>query len=434
MSFIHKLNNRFTDNLKLKPVILIALGFLAIYVFYFSIFAFAVNIPYWDDYDSILNFSNNFLGSSLKDKVPLIFSQHNEHRIVFTRISTLASYYLTGKINFKFLIFIGNISLIGLLIIFLRSAAFAKKKFLYFIPAIFLLFQPQYWGDIYFATSSLSSLCVLFFAFASLYLLKKESLKYFIFSLLLALLASFTGGNGMIVFFAGLLTLIYEKKYLKIIIWIFVGAGCILFYFHGYTKPPHHPSIADPIFVHPIHTIIYLFSFLGSCFLNSGFNHAKPVYFLALLSGVLFSLYFIYLIKIKFYKRNIAIASFLLFLILTSCVTALCRSGFDLFPSRYKIISTLILVLSYLTFMETLLEGRMKRLFPILLTCSILFNFISYRNNFNYVILQKKYLIEGLALWESNSPGLSYPDEDRANSIISTAISKGRYSPPKFHK
>jgi hypothetical protein len=433
MSYIHKFKNKLSNNLKYKAAIWIVVACLPIYLFYLSIFTFAVNVPYWDDYDAILNFTNNFFGSSLKDKVTLLFSQHNEHRIVFTRIITSASCYLTGKINFKFLIVVGNISLIGLIILFFKSAAFAKRKFIYFIPSIFLLFQPQYWGDIYFATPALSNLYVLFFAFASLYLLQKEPLKYFIFSLLLALLATFTNGNGMIVFFSGLPALICQKRYGKIIAWAFFGAGCILLYLYGYLKPSHHPSITNSILLHPTHTISYLFNLLGLCFSNGGLICAKPYYSVALLCGILFSLYFIHLIRIKFYKRNIAIFSFLLFLFITSCIMALSRSGFDSLPSRYKIISTLILVLSYLSFMEIAPESRIQRLFPVLLTWSILFNLISYRNNFDCIFLQKKYLMDGLALWEKKSYGLSYPDGGRANSIISAAIGKGRYSPMEPH-
>lgn len=427
---IHKINSIFNIKLKPKTVTLIILAFLPIYIFYCSVFLFTVNIPYWDDYDSILNFTNNFQDSNLKNKILLIFSQHNEHRIVFNRAVTLVSYYLTGKINFKLLVFIGNMSLIGLTILLLKSSVFLQKKVLYFIPAIFLIFQPQYWGGIYFATPSLSNLSVIFFVFASLYLLKKESVKYFIFSLLLALLATFTNGNGIIVFFSALPVLIYQRKHKRIILWISTGMVCALFYFYGYIKPAYHPSIIDSVFVHPLHTLIYLFHFVGLSFLNTGVNYGKSVYLIPLVTGIFFTSYFIYLIRIKFYKKNAVIISFILFLFLTSFAVSLCRSAFDLFPSRYRIISVLISALFYLSLLEILPENKIKRFFPILLTFSILFNLISYYQNYNYFALQKEYLSEGLALWKEGKPSLSYPDANRANSIISTAIAKRRYSMP----
>ncbi len=422
--------NMFTNKLNPKTVVLIVLAFLPGYVFYCFLFLFTVNIPYWDDYDSILNFSNDFQKSNIGEKIKLIFSQHNEHRIVFSRIVILISYYLTGKINFKLLTLIGNMSLIGLAVLFLKSVVFLHKKFLYFIPIIFLLFQPQYWGDIYFATPSLANFYALFFAFAALYLLFKQTQRCFLYSLLLALLATFTNANGMLVFLAALPALFYQKKYKEIIIWICVGTVCILVYSHGYIKPAYHPDIFNSVFVHPCYTIIYFFTFLGLCFSDISINFGKAIYFLPPIIGVIFSLYFIYLIKIKFYKRNLVIFSFLLFLFLTSFVTALCRSGFYSFASRYKIISILMFALFYLSLIVISTGNIRRNIYLISLSFAILFNVISYSVNFRNIILQKKYLIEGVALWKDGKSGLSYPDANRANFIISTAIANKQYSLP----
>lgn len=419
----------FTSILKQKIIILSVLTFLPIYIFYLTIFVFAVNIPYWDDYDAILGFINNYLESNFKNKVTLILSQHNEHRIVFTRVITLLTYYLTNKINFKLLTFIGNISLIGLLLVLLKSFMFSKNKFLYFLPAIFLLFQPQYWGTIYFAMASLSNLYVLFFVFLSLYLLTKQSIKCFLFSLLSSIFATFTSGNGMLVFFVGLVPLIYQKRYKEIILWMLVGIGCVSFYFYGYIKPSQHPGIVASIFATPAHTIIYYFSYLGLCLLDFSW---KAAYLIPLFLGILFFLHFIYLIKTKYYKKNIVITSFLLFLFLTGAVVSLSRSGFEQgLPSRYKIVSVLFLILFYFSIMEIMPHKIINRIFPILLVFSFFFNLFSYHKNFDYIILQKKYLIEGLTLWRNKSSGLSYPDKSRANLIMLNAISKKYYLPPE---
>lgn len=419
--------------LRQKQIILVITAFLPVYIFYLSISFFAINIPYWDDYDAILNFVNKFLDVGLQDKISLIFSQHNEHRIAFTRVIVLATYYLIGKINFKLLTFIGNIGLIGLLIVLLKSFIPPKNKFLHFIPAIFVLFQPQYWGSIYFATPSISNLYVLFFAFLAIYLLSKQRIKYFLFSLLLAISATFTNGNGLFVFFIGLLSLLYQKRDKEIMLWIFVGIVCISFYFYGYIKVSHHPSIADSIFIRPLQTLIYFFCFIGSSFMDFGFKYLKPVYLLPLLIGIFYSLYFLYLIKIKYYKKNGVVFLFLLFLFINGFVAALGRSGFGImgaFPSRYRIISILFLILFYFSMMEILPQEITKRLFSIMLVLAILFNLFSYYSYSDNIILQKKYLIEGLVLWRKHNSGLSYPDENRANSIMSDVITNKLYCPP----
>lgn len=433
MIHTQKTDTLFTDIPRQRIIILSILAFLPVCIFYITIFLFVVNIPYWDDYDAILGFTNNYLESNFKNKITLIFSQHNEHRIVFNRIITLLNYYLSGKINFRFLTLIGNISLLGLLIVLFKSFMFSKNKnkFLYFIPAIFMLFQPQYWGTIYFATPSLSNLYILFFAFLSLYFLTKRTIKLFLFSLLLAIFATFTNGNGILVFFAGLLPLLYQKRYKEIILWLLAGIGCVFFYFYGYAKPSHHPSIIASIFITPVQTIIYFFIYIGLCFLDFGFKYGKNIYFLPFFLGMLCFLYSILLIKTNYCKKNIVIASFLLFLFLTGIVVSLCRSGFNQgLPSRYKITSVLFLILSYLSIMEITPQKIINRIFPVLLVFSILFNLFLYYKNYDFITLQKKYLIDGLTLWRNESSGLSYPDEVRANLIMANAISKKYYSPP----
>lgn len=423
MSFTFKLQH----NLNYRTVGFIILTFLPVYLFYLMIFVFSINIPYWDDYDSILNFTNNFIGSDIQNKLNLIFSQHNEHRIAFSRLVTIASYYLIGKINFRFLTILGSLSLIGVAIIFLKSFASTKKGFLYFIPVLLLLFQQQYWGDIYFATTALSNLWGLFFAFASLYLLKQESKGYFLLSILLGIIAVFTNGSGMLIFLAGLTIFIFKKRYREMLIWLFVGIGCIFFYFYGYVKPVNQPSLNEAIFMYPFLTIVYFFKFLGLCF--SGIGKGG---FLPFLGGVFFVLYYVYLIKKKFYKKSPVIFSFLTFLLATGIINAICRSAFGAFPSRYKIISVLILILSYMSLTELLTEKQMRSILPIFFIFAVMFNLFSYFINYNYIFLQRKYLKDGLVLWENGKSGLSYPDAKRANSILTTAIMKKQYSPPRL--
>src|SRR3954471_9141752 len=52
---------------------------------------YAVNIPFWDEWESI-----NRGAFLLEPSLRTIFAQHNEHRIVTTKLVTLALYYLDG--------------------------------------------------------------------------------------------------------------------------------------------------------------------------------------------------------------------------------------------------------------------------------------------------------------------------------------------------
>ncbi|MFH0913420.1 MAG: hypothetical protein V1884_03975 [Candidatus Omnitrophota bacterium] len=411
---------------RIKIITLSVLALLPILIFYLQILIFAVNVPQADDYDTILWSTDRFLESKdLNTKIEILFSQFYEHRAVFLRAATLLAYYLTDKIDFRFLIFLGNISLLGLSVVLLLSFAPAdsKNKPLYFIPAIFFLFHPQYFDTIYLASNALTHLYVLFFSFLSLYLLTKESIKYFLFSLLAAIIAIFTLGNGILVFFVGLVPLLYKRRYREIILWILTGAGCSVLYFNGYMHPPNQLAISTVVFKPLIHTINNFSSFTGMSFLEFGDNFARC-------SGIVCFLYFIYLIKIKYYKKNITIFSFLTFLFLTAMTVALFRRAGGL-PWRYKAFSIHFLVLSYLSLIEILPEKSVKRIFPVLLILSIFFNLFSYSKNYNYLVMRKKSLIVRLFyLKDRNIFGFDHSDRDRANSIISSAIAKKLYFLP----
>ena len=67
-----------------KAIILLPL-FFSLFMYTFILNRYAINIPLWDDYDTVLNFLNTYAAStSLKDKVLILFHQHNEHIIVIS--------------------------------------------------------------------------------------------------------------------------------------------------------------------------------------------------------------------------------------------------------------------------------------------------------------------------------------------------------------
>src|SRR6185436_11776985 len=82
---------------------------IAISSFFFCLWRYSYNFPYFDDFEVILGFLNSFLTTGhLSDKVHLLFEQHGEHRVVFDRAIALAEYWIAGKIDFRSLILIGN--------------------------------------------------------------------------------------------------------------------------------------------------------------------------------------------------------------------------------------------------------------------------------------------------------------------------------------
>ena len=96
-----------------KKIISGVLIIIPIITFFGMFFFYMVNAPIYDDYQAVLDFLNKYISTdSISEKIRLLFSQHNEHRVVYSRIWTIISYKLQTNVNFTFLALIGNLSLL----------------------------------------------------------------------------------------------------------------------------------------------------------------------------------------------------------------------------------------------------------------------------------------------------------------------------------
>src|SRR4051812_37739150 len=119
---------------------------IAIISFFCCLLRYSCNFPYFDDFEVILGFLNNFLtAGNVPEKVRLFFEQHNEHRLVFDRATALTEYWVSGKIDFRSLMLIGNAALAGLLIFFYKAHDQRRRLHpLSMAPIAFLLFNFRY--------------------------------------------------------------------------------------------------------------------------------------------------------------------------------------------------------------------------------------------------------------------------------------------------
>ncbi len=405
-----------------------------IILYYLFVFTCAINIPIMDDYDAILGFANNFFSGS-HNKLALLFSQHNEHRILFCRCLTALSCFLTGSVNFRILAIIGNFSLFAFIAVVFASTVFSGKKIkpLYFLPVCFLLFQPPWWEAGLMAMSALTCLTVYFFAYSALHLLNWPSRKCFIVSLLIAAFAAFVNGNGMFIFPCGLLMLWFYKRPGGFLIWFLGGITITGLYFLGYVRPDCYPLGA--VVHNPIAGIKFFFYFISSSlsfFIPSGMPFRQEV---LLSAGALIFLYFLFLFtKIRARRVNITTVAFIAYLLLTAFIVTLCRAGFGAnyaLSHRYMLYSYLFLIFSYISFIEFSSERVLKVLFPVLLASAIFINFYAYIKSAPELFSIKRKALANLTDWRlDNKQCLVYPDCSRASSIMREAIKKGLYKPP----
>ena len=394
---------------------------------------FSKNIPYWDDYDTVLA----YLNEDALARSQVLFHQHNEHRIFWNRLVVEGYYFLFRDIDFKNLIFLGNLGLLLFVLIFFNLFKSQSVEIVLFVPILYLIFQPQSWENITWATASLQNHYIILFAFMSFYLWNKERYIGYIFAVLFGVLAAYTSANGMlvlfIIFFWEILKTIIDYKNqnyssvfsrLKLLSFLLITITfmCLL-YLKNYTSPDPHRSFIKNLLSYNFLSQ-YILIFLGSFV---GINKIT-----ASLFGLLQLVLFFYITYSKYYQRNPVNYLLFIFLLLSAFMIALGRLDFGVeqaLSSRYRIISILFLVVLYFAIAEIWPRILLKK--PILVAIiifSFLFNIGSQIFSFKY-LTERKEALEKIKEWPQTGKGLNYPNQERANLIMKHSVKKGVYRP-----
>lgn len=254
--------NPFSQQKRLA-VILFALP-LAVYFWAFSYYA--VNMPYWDDYDSVLGFMNKVESSRFWHRMLLLFSQHNEHRIVFDHVIFIFDYVIEGKINFIVLDFIGALGLAAITLLLVRMMTREKFQTLWWFPISFAMFSLVQWELVSFAMATIQQYWQLFFCLASLYFIADGTRKSYAASCALAVIACFTGAGGFVAFPAGAIGFLVLRRWRALAGWLATGAVTAAVYFvilpfhqTALETASHHYALH-----HPLMFALYVVAFLGN--------------------------------------------------------------------------------------------------------------------------------------------------------------------------
>jgi hypothetical protein len=224
---------------------------------------YAVNIPWSDDYDAVLGFLLEFRAAAYHDKIVLLFSQHNEHRIFSSRLIYVLYDTLFGSINFRVLTFIGNVQL---LVIFSISIHFIRNCIpeYWSIPAFIwglCLFDLNSYENGGVTMTGVANYGIVMLFFISLFLYSLGKRNYLIPAVIVQIICMFSNGNGVIASFFIVVYALFTRDRVKI---KFSIAALLIFaplYFLHYVSPPH-----DTV-PHSIkHEIGFFFSLLGAHF------------------------------------------------------------------------------------------------------------------------------------------------------------------------
>lgn len=269
-------------------------------------------VPYWDMWDGYLGF---FLNFDKTNWISCLWQQHNEHRIVLSRILFLADFIFFGGYS-VFLIIVNHLLTLAITIFFVYLLKKYQKSdpFLIFftISCVFFWCQNE---NLTWAFQSQFYLVLLLplLAFYMLYLAQSNgSSYYFFFACLLGILSVGTMANGILVLpFMTLYSYItkFEKK--KVYILFTVSICIIILFFHNYSFPIEHGVDFKKLIYQPFKLFLYTVTYLGNPFYYIlGVSSSAPIAGLFLLLCSSFAFY-----RVFFNTPQNTFSLFLLFFI-----------------------------------------------------------------------------------------------------------------------
>lgn len=233
--------------------VLTVLSILGLAALHFSLIARnAVDLPFADDYHllKIIIWAKEQHLNALQTLREMAV-QHNEHRIIFPRLYTFIDYWIEGRVNWLTLNWLGALTVLGFLVLFYRSFRPLRLPLVFFLPVALFLFQPQSYDSLTWTISILQQYCVFFWLFLLTLLITKPSRAAFVGAILVAVIAVFTHGNGILGFAWGAVVLVLQRRWKPLSIWLVVLAVVAFFYFgFGYTKGQNGDaagSLSDPV-------------------------------------------------------------------------------------------------------------------------------------------------------------------------------------------
>ncbi|MCY7350201.1 MAG: hypothetical protein LH606_05985 [Cytophagaceae bacterium] len=219
---------------------------------FFLIARNAVDLPFADDYHllKIIIWAKEQHLNALQTLREMAV-QHNEHRIIFPRLYTFIDYWIEGRINWLTLTWLADLTVLGFLALFYRSFRQLHLPLIFFLPVALFLFQPQSYDSLTWTISILQQYCVFFWLFLLAVFITKPSKAAFAGALIVAVIAVFTHGNGILGFAWGTVVLVLQRRWKPLGIWLAALAVVSFFYFgFGYTKGQNGDaagSLADPV-------------------------------------------------------------------------------------------------------------------------------------------------------------------------------------------
>ncbi|QJD79102.1 hypothetical protein [Spirosoma rhododendri] len=437
---------------------IITAGICLLPILLFTVFVYtnAVNVPWMDDLEAFLKFILSYQDApTLAGKIDWLLRPNNEHRILFAKLATITLYNLTGQVNFATLILVAYLFLLTMLWVLYRVFRSMNLPIAAFIPVPFILLQPQYYLTSLWAVTGLQHEVVICLVIVTLYLLAGGKPNRFGYAIGIQLIASLSMSNGLFGWVAGAFILLLQGNSRRLLLWIALAVGTIVFYFHDFPNSQGNDSSVAYLLQNPHIVVAAFFTFVGALFdffpkSNTNWRYLMPTLAGLIVVGstgfLLIRMNWPFLrkgalrpdkaVQIRRYFFSGAYA----FLLVNATVVAVLRPRFGysvMVVSNYMIYPALIVVLVYLNVISEYYSRK-----PVFVTrwvmggivVGVLVWGISYGLRLPVVAARKETLLTNAYNQQHNQTGLGptwgTPFDTLGRYVMGESVRRGLYTYP----
>ncbi len=368
---------------------------------------FAVNVPFYDQWEVVLLFKksqNHLLGFAD------FFAQHNEHRILFPRIVMYVLARMTHwDVNYEIVVSV-LLALLTFVLILLILRKTIKNNYLFAIGAVIIsliFFSPLQWENWLWGWQIqwfMNVFAVVLAVWALDVWETKSTRNKLIVAILASIIATYSLASGMFVWLI-CLPLFYFRKDLRRYspYWIVAAIGTVGSHYIHYVNPAYHPS--KTLFLHqPVRFIEYFLVYV-----------VRPINFDFLLSGQFAVVLFIvsgglstYLLLKKRVELNGSLLPWLCFIgygLIAAVTTDISRLGFGIsqgYASRYVTLSNFSIIALVVLIIRTLeitkhtdiLQRIVRGACVVLLSITTLLVMLNYVKGIEQMQFQHDHLVK----------------------------------------
>ena len=366
------------DKKRLSKIIFYVIFSIPFLIFLLIFQSYALNVPFEDEYGILRNFYDIGTKNDIKEQFEILIAPCNEHSIIISKIFFGLHLWVFKSINFKNLMFVGNLIFFSLFFFFFRLLKQHKLSLWALLPLPYILLSAHIYENSLWAMCAFENNDVIVFLCWAIFLIFSTipSNTKFYFGLFLLSCALVCNGNGILSFIVVGLGLAYQRRWRELII---VMATLLLMKFvflsSGQYKTPNSAM-----------TTLSSFSILVGGFLKTNaFNIIiKLIGFgiMLIIGGA--SLIYILKRKKDIFELNIILIA--LFCLGTLFAVALFRdvSSSD-FPDRYRLYPQLLLVCVYLLLIKQF-SPHINRIALFSTLCGVFYFLYSYYISFPNII------------------------------------------------